>query len=160
LVEFGDYQCPHCAAYHPIVNEVLRRYPDKVRLKFHHYPLITIHPNAMMAAMAAEAAGRQGRFWQMHDLLFEQQPRWSSNPNPEAEFISMAGRLGLDVNRFMQSLRSPDLQQRILADVVMARENNVEGVPAFFIDGTPIEVRPSVEDFVQVLDTRLKNASR
>lgn len=155
LVEFGDYECPSCAYYHPIVNEVLRRYPDEVRLEFRHYPLISIHPNAMLAAMAAEAAGEQGRYWEMHDLLFETQPRWSQSGNAEAEFVSLAGRLGLDMNQFMQALRSPNVEQRVLEDVVAAREANVEAVPTFFLNGRRISSGRGVEDFVQVLDAEL-----
>src|SRR5262245_11239921 len=73
LVEFGDYQCPSCGYYSPIVNEVLRRYPKDVRLEFHHFPLIQIHQFAMPAALAAEAAGEQGKFWEMHDMLYAKQ---------------------------------------------------------------------------------------
>jgi protein-disulfide isomerase len=128
LVEFGDYQCPSCAAYHPLVKELMKRYPNDLRLEFHHYPLISIHPNAMQAAMAAEAAGEQGRYWEMHDLLFDFQDQWSRQANPEAEFLTFAGRIGLNQNAFMQSLRSPDLQDRVLQDVVRAREANLEGL--------------------------------
>src|SRR5262245_14782171 len=71
LVEFGDYQCPSCGAYHPVVKELLARYPQQVRLEFHHYPLVSIHPNAMAAATAVEAAGEQGKYWEMHDLVME-----------------------------------------------------------------------------------------
>src|SRR6188474_1964734 len=70
LVEFGDYQCPSCAAYHPFVKEILNRYPKQVRLEFHHFPLISIHPNSMAAAKAVEAAGEQGHYWEMHDAVF------------------------------------------------------------------------------------------
>src|SRR5687767_12996202 len=96
LVEFGDYQCPSCKAFHPVVQELLTRYPQQVRLEFHHYPLISIHPNAMAASLAAEAAGEQGRYWEMHDLIFELQDEWSRKPNAEPDFVAMATRLGLD----------------------------------------------------------------
>src|SRR5215471_3648828 len=109
LVEFGDYQCPSCGAYHPFVKEILNRYPQKLRLEFHHYPLISMHPNSMGAAMAAEAAGEQGHYWEMHDALFEHQPEWSGNPRAEDVFVSLAGRIGLDTSKFAQSLKSPAL---------------------------------------------------
>lgn len=156
LVEFGDYQCPSCGVYHPVVSEVLRRYPTQVRLQFRHYPLISIHQNAMMAAMAAEAAGQQGRYWDMHDMLFEYQQSWAESPNPEPEFLSFANHLGLDPNKFMQSMRSPDLQQRVLDDVVQAREAKVDAVPAFFIKGQRVHPRLSVEDFAGILDAELQ----
>src|SRR5262249_37010495 len=97
LVEFGDYECPSCGGWHPFVKEILNRYPDKLRLEFHHYPLISVHPNAMAGAMAVEAAGEQGRYWDMHDALFEHQGEWGESRNPEPIFINLATRIGLDV---------------------------------------------------------------
>src|SRR4051812_20387253 len=73
LVEFGDYQCPSCGAYHPLVKEILNRYPQQLRLEFHHFPLVSVHPNSMLASQAAEAAGEQGRYWEMHDAIFDHQ---------------------------------------------------------------------------------------
>src|SRR5215470_16263136 len=89
LVEFGDYECPSCGAYHPFVKEILNRYPEKLRLEFHHYPLISVHPNAMMGAMAAEAAGEQGHYWEMHDALFEHQREWGESRNAEPILINL-----------------------------------------------------------------------
>jgi protein-disulfide isomerase len=134
----------------------MKRYPNDLRLEFHHYPLISIHPNAMQAAMAAEAAGEQGRYWEMHDLLFDFQDQWSRQANPEAEFLTFAGRIGLNQNAFMQSLRSPDLQDRVLQDVVRAREANLEGVPTFFIDGKMIDNQYNLEYYVRIIDDYLQ----
>lgn len=156
LIEFGDYQCPSCAAYHPIVSEFLRRHPNDVRLQFHHLPLVGIHPNSMAASLAAEAAGEQGRYWEMHDLLFEQQPMWSPSRNVEGEFLVMAQRLSLDANRFMQDMRSPQLQQRVLADVRRATEAGIQAVPAFFVDGQAVSLDARVEDFERLLAQRSK----
>jgi protein-disulfide isomerase len=156
LVEFGDYQCPSCRAYAPVVQEVLNRYPKQVRLEFHHYPLISIHPNSMAASTAAEAAGEQGKYWEMHDLLFEAQDQWAPSPNAEQEFLALASRIGLNANAFMQAMRSPQLRDRILQDVVRAREANIEAVPTFFIDGQQIHVPLSVQAFVDIIDARLK----
>src|ERR1700757_4831232 len=112
LVEFGDYQCPSCGAFHPLVKELLNRYPTQVRLEFHHFPLVTVHPNTMLASQAVEAAGEQGKYWEMHDAVFEHQNDWSGSPNPEPIFITLATNIGLDINKFMQGLRSPDVQTR------------------------------------------------
>lgn len=155
LVEFGDYQCPSCGAYFPLVNEVLARYPKELRLEFHHYPLISIHPNAMAAAKAAEAAGEQGKYWEMHDLIFEYQPIWSQRENPEPDFLAMAARIGLNQNAFMQAMRSPAVEQRILQDVVRAREANVEAVPTFFINGRQVQPKLSIDDFSRIIDEHL-----
>src|SRR6184192_4272382 len=155
LVEFGDYQCPSCGAYHPLVKEILNRYPQKLRLEFHHFPLVSIHPNSMMASMAAEAAGEQGHYWEMHDALFEHQREWSDSPNAEPIFVALASRFGLDTNRFMQGLRSPQLQDRILRDVEQGQNAKVDAVPTFFINGERVHIKLSMEDFVQVIQARL-----
>jgi protein-disulfide isomerase len=157
LVEFGDYQCPSCKAFHPLVQELLSRYPQQVRLEFHHYPLVSIHGNAMAASLAVEAAGEQGKYWEMHDLIFETQEQWSKNPNPEPDFLALAGRLGLNQNQFMQSMRSPQLQDRVLQDVVRAREANVEAVPTFFIDGQKQNIPLSISAFVDLVEARLQD---
>ena len=133
LVEFGDYQCPSCGAYYPMVEEVLRRFPTQVRLEFHHYPIISAHPNAMPAAMAAEAAGDQNHYWEMHDLLYQHQKDWSDMANAQPIFVSYATQIGLDPNKFMQSLRAPETQQRVLQDVMRANAIEVNQTPTFFI---------------------------
>jgi len=156
LVEFGDYQCPSCGAYHPFVKEVMSRYPQKLRLEFHHYPLISIHPNSMAAAMAAEAAGEQGHYWEMHDALFEHQQEWAGSPNAQELFVSLASHLGLDTNKFMQSMKSPALQEKILKDVAQAQDLKVQAVPTFFINGEQTHIKLSMEDFVQVIEDHLR----
>jgi len=155
LVEFGDYQCPSCGAYHPLVKEILNRYPTQLRLEFHHFPLVTVHPNSMLASQAVEAAGEQGRYWEMHDAIFDHQREWADNPNAEPVFIALASGFGLDINKFMQSLRSPEIQERILKDVERGQNAKVEAVPTFFINGEQIHVRLTMEDFVQVIESHL-----
>jgi protein-disulfide isomerase len=157
LVEFGDYQCPSCKAYHPLVLEALSRYPQDVRLEFHHYPLVSIHANSMAASLAVEAAGEQGKYWEMHDLLFEHQDEWAKSPNPEPDFIALAQRLALNQNAFMQAMRSPQLQDRVLQDVVRAQQANVEAVPSFFIDGQKQNLQPSITAFVDTIESHLHN---
>jgi len=159
LVEYGDFQCPTCGHYHPIVAELLTRYDGKLKLEYHHFPLINIHPNAMAAAIAAEAAGDQGKFWEMHDLLYENQQDWSTNPNAEAMFIQYALRLNLDANAFMQSLRSPATRDRVLADV--ARGNAiVKGTPTFILNGELIPDLPGLEGFTERIDRVLAASAK
>jgi protein-disulfide isomerase len=157
LVEFGDYQCPSCKAYHPLVQEALSRYPQQLRLEFHHYPLVSIHANAMAASLAVEAAGEQGKYWEMHDLIFERQDEWSRSPNPEPDFLALAQRLGLNQDAFMQAMRSPQLQDRVLQDVVRAQQANVEAVPTFFINGQKQSLPPSIQAFVDTIESHLRN---
>src|SRR6185503_17138199 len=156
LVEFGDYQCPSCGAYHPFVKEILNRYPKQVRLEFHHFPLISIHPNSMAASKAAEAAGLQGHYWEMHDALCEYQPSWSTRPDPKPTFASIANSIGINGTILTQSMDNPQLQDRILKDVEQGNTVGIQAVPTFFIDGQQVHINLSMEDFVQVIESHLK----
>jgi len=156
LVEYGDYECPTCGYYHPFVKEILSRYPDKLRLEFHHFPIAAIHRNAVLAAMAAEAAGEQNHFWEMHDALYQNQRQWGENPNAEQYMIVLASQIGLDVNKFMQALRSPAIQDRILQDVARANQLQLNETPTFLIDGQRVYIKASMEDFVQVIEAHLR----
>jgi len=155
LVEFGDYQCPSCGAYHPFVKEILNRYPTKVRLEFHHFPLITIHPNSMAASKAAEAAGQQGHYWEMHDALFEYQAQWSERPDPKPVFAALANRIGINGAILLQDMENPALQQRILKDVEQGDKATIQAVPTFFIKGQQVHIKASIDDFVQVIEANL-----
>ena len=163
LVEYGDYQCPTCGIYHPITMELLNRYPGKFKLEFHHFPLVQMHSNAMAAAKAAESAGEQGKFWEMHDLLFENQQAWGDlrhpNPNPEAVFLQFALQLGLDSNKFLQSMRSPATEERVLADV---RKGSpiVRGTPTFILDGQVLPNLPDLQWFVDYIDRQLATPAK
>jgi protein-disulfide isomerase len=111
----------------------------------------------MDAAKAAEAAGDQGKYWEMHDILFDEQERWSTSPNAEAAFLTYAGRLGLNTNQFMQAMHSPDVEKRILEDVARARDAKLEGTPTIFVNGQKIEPLPkNVDEIVRVVDDRLR----
>jgi protein-disulfide isomerase len=153
LIEYGDYECPPCATYDPIVNEVLKRYAGQVKLEFRHFVMTRTHPNALLAAAAAEAAGKQGHYWEMHDLLLSGQKQWAKQDNPEQFFAPMAERIGLDTNKFLQDLRAPEVQQRILKEMA---ETNIQAVPAFFLNGHEIKVMPNIESFVAAIDAELK----
>ena len=155
LVEFGDYQCPSCGAYHPFVKEILNRYPKQLRLEFHHFPLISIHPNSMAASKAAEAAGEQGHYWEMHDALFEYQTQWADKPDPKPIFAAIANRIGINGTLLVQRMEGPDLQQRILRDVEQGNKANIQAVPTFFINGQEVHIKLSMEDFVQVIEATL-----
>jgi protein-disulfide isomerase len=159
LVEYGDYQCPTCGHYHPIIMELLSRYQGKLKLEYHHFPLIQIHPNAMLASKAAESAGDQGKFWEMHDLLYARQQEWSPSPNAEAVFLQYASLLGLDTNAFMRSIRSPETEQRVLADV-RAGSSIVEGTPTFALNGEVLRGDPpGMEGLVDRINRLLPTAA-
>jgi len=155
LVEYSDFQCPACAAAAPVVNDVLARYGEHIRFEYRHFPLVTIHPLAIPAARAAEAAGQQGKFWEMHDMLFENQQTWSTAPNPSMLFITYAEDIGLDMTLYRQHLDSSLLEDRIRAQFAEAREQGFTGTPTFVLNGTKIEFT-TYDDFVAQIDAAVQ----
>lgn len=129
LVEYGDYECPHCGKAHPIVREVKRRMGDQLRFVYRHFPLSEIHPYAALAAQAAEAAGAQKRFWEMHDTLFEHQNRLAL-----PDLVHYADSLGLNVNRFETELIAGTYVDRVTQDFLGGIRSGVGGTPTFFIN--------------------------
>ena len=130
LLEYGDYECPFCGAAHPIVKEVREIVGEDLRFAYRHFPLTQIHPHAYQAAEAAEAAGAQGRFWQMHDTLFENQDRLGLR-----DLISYADTLGLDLDRFVTDMRNGTYAGRLREDFVSGIRSGVNGTPTFFVNG-------------------------
>lgn len=129
IVEYGDYECPHCGKAAPVIRELLERFEGRLRFVFRHLPLTDVHPYAALAAEAAEAAGEQNRFWEMHDLLFLRQGALQ-----QADLIGYAQQLGLDVDAFERALRSGRFSARVGQDVNSAGEAGVAGTPSFFIN--------------------------
>jgi len=130
LVEYGDYECPYCGAAYPIVKEVERTLGDELRSVFRNFPLGDLHPHAVQAAEAAEAAAGQGRFWEMHDRLYEHQDRLTAE-----DLVEHASVLGLDVERFRSDLEEHTYESRIQADFLSGVRGGVNGTPTFFING-------------------------
>ena len=158
LVEFGDFQCPACAAYHPVLKALLERFPEDLELQFHHFPLVSIHPNAIPAGVAAEAAAAQGRFWEMNDMLFENQNAWAFLPDPEPAFVEYARALALDVDQFERDLRSDELQALVLADGRMANQMGLGGTPSFFVNGRQLVALPSsLAEFERIITDAIPN---
>ena len=159
LIEFGDFQCPACGAFHPVLKELLARFPDDLKLEFHHMPLVSIHPNAMAGARAAEAAGMQGKFWEMNDLLFQNQPAWSTLANPDSAFTAYAEALALDSDQFASDMRSTQAQDRILADARLSTELELQGTPSFFINDEPIPIPPNYQEFERIIYDAIQSSS-
>ena len=130
LVEYGDYECPHCGQAHAVVEEVLRRAGDTIRFVFRNFPLTQIHPRAERAAEAAEAAGVQGKFWEMHDLTFENQERLD-----RSDLVAHAREIGLDEPRFTHDLDTGANAERIREDFMGGVRSGVNGTPTFFVNG-------------------------
>jgi protein-disulfide isomerase len=149
IVEFTDFQCPYCARVQPVLKEVLKAYPKEVKLVLKNYPL-RIHQQARNAAKAAMAAAEQGKFWQMHDALFE-----NYNKLSEEKFKELATKIGLDVKQFLADYHSTKYDKAIQEDIKLARKVGVTGTPTFFINGKRMR-RRSFEDFKQAIDKILK----
>src|SRR5579863_1934920 len=124
LVEYGDYQCPHCGRAYPIVEELRRVFGDRLRFVFRNFPLTQVHDHAEAAAEAAEAAGAQGRFWEMHHALFTHQ-----NALDAAHLVHYAGQLGLDEQQLTQALRAHTFQGRVREDFMSGVRSGVNGTP-------------------------------
>jgi protein-disulfide isomerase len=137
LVEFGDFQCPSCAASHPIVSQLLTEYKGKVTFVFRNYPL-AMHTNAKIAAEAAEAAGAQGKFFEMYDALFQNQQEWGESKNPLEHFQKYADMIGLDTDKFTEEVKANKYKSKIEKDVSDGNALGVSATPSFFLNGEKI----------------------
>jgi formate-nitrite transporter family protein len=150
LVEYGDYQCPYCGAAYPVVKRVQKRLGKKLRFVFRNFPLTQVHPYALIAAEAAEAAAIQGKFWEMHDLLFEQQTLL------KPEIIPLwAKRIGLDVEKFGNDIQQGLVEKRIKEDRQSGIRSGVNGTPTFFINGTRYDGPPDYDSLLEALESEL-----
>jgi protein-disulfide isomerase len=130
LVEYGDYQCPHCGRAHSIIKRIQEEMANDLKFIFRNFPLSESHPQAFQSAVAAEAASRQHAFWAMHDNIFENQGLL-----PELPFVEFAGALGLDIAQFQEDLVDPALAEKVDADFASGIRSGVNGTPSFFING-------------------------
>lgn len=157
LIEYTDFQCPACGAYYPILDQVSKDLGDKVKIVIRHYPLMQIHPNALPAARAAEAAGRQGKFWEMYDLLFVNQKEWSSAADPlKSIFPAYAGRIGLDVEQFKKDMSDSTLDDKITTDRETGNELKISGTPSFFLNGKKLENPGSLDALRKAIENAAK----
>jgi protein-disulfide isomerase len=150
IVEFSDYQCPFCSQAEPLVDSVLEAYPKDVRRVYKQFPLTTIHPNALPASKAAVAAGKQGKFWEMHKKLFDHNKELSVD-----NYKTWAKELGLDVAKFETDMNSPEVQAAIDKDVADARAADVTGTPSIFVNGKRLMQR-NLDGFKAVIDPILQ----
>jgi protein-disulfide isomerase len=151
LVEFGDFQCPACGAYEPLVRKVLADHKDTLAVVFRHFPLTQIHQNALLAAKASEAAGLQGKFWEMHDMLYDKQGEWSATLNARDFMISYAKVLKLDTQKFSTDLGSDAIEKKVLAEYQEGVKLGLMGTPTFFLNGKQLTDIKSAQDFEQAV---------
>jgi protein-disulfide isomerase len=147
IIEYSDFQCPACSTYYALVNQLVEELGDQVKVIYRHFPLDSIHPYAETAAQVAEAAGLQNKFWEMHDLLFENQEIWSASRNPDQTFLDFATQLELDLEKFQSDLDSDAVKDKIKQDVRSANQAKVNSTPSFFVNGTKISNPRSYNQF-------------
>jgi protein-disulfide isomerase len=156
LEQFGDFECPSCKNVATFLDQVIKEYHPSVRLIFRNFPL-TMHQHARDAALAAEAAGLQGRYWEMHDMLFREQPVWSSASDAGMWFDSYAETLGLDLNQFRKDVKSDKVRERIESDQARARSLGVKVVPTLFVDKHQVETNEGTpEGMHRLVDEAVK----
>lgn len=134
LVEYGDYQCPHCGAAYPIIKEIQKIFGEQVKFVFRNFPLSEIHPFAVLAAIATESAAMQSKFWEMHDIIFENQDKLN-----DTGLHKMAESIGLDMEIFNTDLQLDVLQAKVEADFESGVRSGVNGTPSFFINGNKFD---------------------
>ncbi len=146
LLEYGDYECPYCGAAYPIVKQVQAQLGDRLRFVFRNFPITTSHPHAERAAEAAEAAASEGKFWEMHDLLYENQQRLE-----DADLHRYAEQLGLDVQAFAEDLANGAHMGRVREDFMSGVRSGVNGTPTFYVNGLRHDGDYQLESLVAAL---------
>lgn len=155
LVEYSDFQCPACAVYFPVVEQLLKDYPDKILFVYRHFPLTQIHKNANLAAYAAEASGKQGKFWEMYEKIFQSQRLWSDADNAKQTFLGYARDLFLDETAFLQDLESNVVKEKVFKDYQTGLQHQVDGTPSFFLNGKRIKNPAGYEAFKKIIEQEL-----
>lgn len=138
IIEYSDFQCPACAVFSSTLMKLFQDFPEELRIIYRHFPLVTIHKNALDAAYAVEAAGLQGKFWEMHDVLFEKQDEWSKGGNPKDLFVSYAKNIELDEKKFLEDYKSKAVQEKVDDDLASASQLRLNSTPSVFVDGEKI----------------------
>lgn len=150
LVEYGDFECPHCARAYPLIKELRRQFGDQLRFVFRHFPVAGVHPHAELSARAAEAAALQGKFWPMHDRLFEQQEALS-----EEMIDREATALGLDMQAFRDALDSEEVSTHVAADIASGEASGVHWTPTFFVNGRRVGYAEDLESLRRAVQEAL-----
>jgi len=152
LIEYSDFQCPACAQFQPVISELVEAYGDRLSFEYRHFPLMQTHRLAEPAARAAEAAGQQGKFFEFHDLLFQNQGTWANSTNPAHFFLEYATTLVLDIEQFTRQQRSSLIRAHVQAEFNEARAHGFSGTPSFLLNGKPMLFKTFDEFRAQVIN--------
>lgn len=161
LIEYADFQCPACATYHPMVKKVIDSYSDRVLFVYRNFPLYSIHPNAGLSAQAAEAAGAQGKYWEMYDLLYGNQDEWASTPTNfviQRNFDAYAQSLGLDMDKFHQDINSDQVLKKVKGDLDGGVAVGVDRTPTFYVNLQHINNPSGEAELRSILDNALASS--
>ena len=160
LVEYGDYQCPGCGSLYPRLKTLSEKYEGQIAFVFRNFPLTTIHPNARAAAAVAESAGLMGKYWEMHNLLYENQDKWKDLTSTERTdvFVGYAKQLGLNETTFKDNLSKAEINQKISFDQALGKKLNITGTPSIYLDGTEVkqDTWASDDSFDKAIQAELK----
>lgn len=162
LIEYGDFQCPACAQYYPILKQLKEQHKENITFQFRHFPLTAIHVNAFAGSRAAEAAAKQNKFWEMHDKLYENQNEWAASSNPKQIFEDYATQLGLNLDTFRTDYASSAINDAINADLSEAEKLGASSTPTFVLDGKMLQENPrGLEEFNKLINDAIaaKNSS-
>ena len=156
LVEYGDFQCPFCKDFYPLLKQVKNEYGNKITFQFRNFPLNQSHPHAYQAARAAEAAGLQGKFFEMHDLLYENQDSWSGLSDVTNVFEGFAHQLDLDMEKYKSDVVSAEVGAAIDADIKEGQNIGVNSTPTFVLNGQKVEQTPqSLDEFKELINSKI-----
>lgn len=166
LIEYGDFQCPSCGSAHPQIKAVTEEYKDKIAFIFRNFPLTTIHPNARAASATVEAAGLQGKYWEMHNLVYESQADWKDLTGTARtdKFSSYADSLNLNKDQFLKDTAGSKVNKKISFDQALGKKINVNATPSFYLNGEKLPyaiataiVQGSTTELKALLDQKLTN---
>ena len=155
LVEYADFQCPACGLYYPLVKQLKSESGDKMEVVFKHFPLKSIHKNADLASRASEAALIQGKFWEMHDILFEKQNEWSNSGQARSLFTAYAVSLGMNQQKFVDDIDSDSVKERVNSDYQEGVGLRVNGTPTLFLNGKKITNPRSYDEFKKLIQDQI-----
>lgn len=156
ITEYSDFQCPACASYYEVVKQIHKDFKDNLAIVYRHFPLGQ-HKNAEIAALSAESAGKQNKFWEMHDMIFENQKNWEEDKNAREIFIGYAEKLGLNLGQFKKDLDSKDLRDKIEANRQSGITAGIIHTPTFFLNGKEIQNPGSYQEFKNIIDQAKKS---
>lgn len=159
LIEYGDFQCPACEAYEPVLEKLEADASTTFKIVFRNYPLPQ-HPNALPAAYAAEAAGLQGKYWEMHDLLFNNHTDWTELSDPTSIFVGYATSIGLDVNKFKTDMTSDAVKARVQRDLDEGTKIGINYTPTFFLNGKIISNPQGYDQFLAILQNAATSSTQ